>query len=568
MKTSVFSFTVLLAALGAAYLFMRQIPWMGPAYALCFALLLVCLWLSESVLLKGVFSFGFLRALRCMAWSFIPWFILYLAPLLAARGELNRIQSIKLILGIAYVTFVYAQAGTFLFLLKNRVFQRRRLDLKRYAFILFMFVLTVYLALACWTGSVIKPTGDEPFYLLAAQSLIYDHDLDISNNYLSRQWRAYLPARYELSVWESPRRDGRIYLEERVLFILHTAFWYLIAGSTGVFLGQALVSSGVILLTFLLLVKAGFEEVRSFWISVLAAFCEPMITMSSRIYHNTFGALLAGAAFLCLAFIPRPGMKNAFLCLIPLLALPWFHTSYAALSLSIFALLVWKYRAKPGVLLFASSACFVNAFLFVLFRGHIREGASGLNAVEQYQLTAHVYRSLLALLFDQETGLFFHAPVYLLSFSGVAAMFWTDRARRLGWLAVCFFSLYLILQGSVPAFGGGFDTGRLLIPFIPFAALFLARACEAGHLRRLVGVLAALSLVWGYLLTAAAWLAVNYEVGRHLIMRQFARLGPDPGRFLPSFIIPGQEHYAGCALALGVVILLGAGLKERFSWNG
>src|SRR5258708_25212057 len=54
---------------------------------------------------------------------------------------------------------------------------------KRLAIPLTLFVLAVYLALLPWTEQVWLRTGDEPHYLIAADSLVRDGDFDLSNNY-------------------------------------------------------------------------------------------------------------------------------------------------------------------------------------------------------------------------------------------------------------------------------------------------------------------------------------------------------------------------------------------------
>jgi hypothetical protein len=35
-------------------------------------------------------------------------------------------------------------------------------------------------------------TGDEPHYLIITHSLVYDHDLDVSNNYIHEDWKRFL----------------------------------------------------------------------------------------------------------------------------------------------------------------------------------------------------------------------------------------------------------------------------------------------------------------------------------------------------------------------------------------
>jgi hypothetical protein len=45
---------------------------------------------------------------------------------------------------------------------------------------------------AAWAASPQHPNGDEPHYLIIAQSLLEDHDLQIENNHRQRDYRAYV----------------------------------------------------------------------------------------------------------------------------------------------------------------------------------------------------------------------------------------------------------------------------------------------------------------------------------------------------------------------------------------
>jgi hypothetical protein len=51
---------------------------------------------------------------------------------------------------------------------------------------------TVYL-LAAWQVFPQLPAGDEPHYLVIAQSLLKDGDLKIENNHLQGDYEAYIP---------------------------------------------------------------------------------------------------------------------------------------------------------------------------------------------------------------------------------------------------------------------------------------------------------------------------------------------------------------------------------------
>lgn len=47
------------------------------------------------------------------------------------------------------------------------------------------------------------PTGDEPFYLITAQSILYDYDLDETNQFASKSWLEFYPTCEEyLAGWK------------------------------------------------------------------------------------------------------------------------------------------------------------------------------------------------------------------------------------------------------------------------------------------------------------------------------------------------------------------------------
>ena len=73
---------------------------------------------------------------------------------------------------------------------------------------LFGAALSLYLALGLRYATSLQASGDEPYYLLMAQSLWRDHDLDLQNNFAQEDWREYTPGPVSTH-YGAPRRDGR-----------------------------------------------------------------------------------------------------------------------------------------------------------------------------------------------------------------------------------------------------------------------------------------------------------------------------------------------------------------------
>lgn len=453
---------------------------------------------------------------------------------------------LKVLIGSSYVSILYLGSGLFFF-----IRTRRELPNKQLAGTLFLGITFFYLGLALWASKAIAPSGDEPFYLLAAKSIITDKDLDISNNYRQKDWKVFMPKTDKLNIWPSPRPDGKIYMDERVLFIACVAVPYLIGGFTATALFMALSSSIFIWLIYNYLISSGFAHKKSFLVCLLIAYSQPMITMNSRIYHNVSGAMLILSAFLILNYKPKTFL-NALIAGLSILALPWLHINYLTFCFPLafmFLFTFWKNKKISGIFILLA---FLDALTFVIYRLHLRLGQD-LFGGDDYALTPFIWRSMLALFFDQEAGLLFLSPVYIFSFVGFFSAFFHDRAPKRQLLIFFLISGFLILQGSLTAFGGGYDTGRTLIPILPFLSLYLNRGLESNPFKLVASVLIAYSIIFGYLTASLPWLAINYEKADNA--------------WLPTFLIQGREHYYILMGFIIVLIFMGYLNRYRFRWS-
>jgi hypothetical protein len=160
----------------------------------------------------------------------------------------------------------------------------------RLALPLGLITLAVYLALLPWTTRVWLRTGDEPHYLIAAHSLAYDGDFDLSNNYdpdVYQNWYTVADIGRQVRI----RADGAQFLVHTYGLPLLLAPVYRLFGVAGVpyFLAAlgALLAANVYLLG--LQVTGDWRASTVGWFVV--AFAPPLIWYVFLIYPEMVGAL-------------------------------------------------------------------------------------------------------------------------------------------------------------------------------------------------------------------------------------------------------------------------------------
>ena len=95
------------------------------------------------------------------------------------------------------------------------------------ASIIFLLTLFLYLRLVPVVMALWKITGDEPHYLLAAHSIVIDHDLDLKNNYLNADYSKFYILAY-LDTHTKIQPDGKHFLSHDIglPFLIAPAYWW------------------------------------------------------------------------------------------------------------------------------------------------------------------------------------------------------------------------------------------------------------------------------------------------------------------------------------------------------
>jgi hypothetical protein len=402
------------------------------------------------------------------------------------------------------------------------------------------FVVAFAVYLVAWEVMDPGTTGDEPHYLLVAESIAFDGDVDLRNDYASRERTLKVLNFFPLS----PNLHAAKYKESGELRPLHgvglpalLAPGVGLAGLTGARVVMMLIAALLALQLYRLLADLGFRPLYRILAWIAVAFCLPVLPFSSQIYPELAGALLVVVA---LRILVRGSPSPAGLAFASTASagLMWLHVRYLPIS---FALLLgvayvatsdgrtgavsvragglrervrsagaevrrrakaaasdWRTVALPALVPYA-----VVLGLFVLAFEHWYGSPDPRTPYYAYSTTSigsggwkALYDFVLHDLFNPLVGWIPFAPVHWLGLAALGCL-----VVWFGWPALAGIAVAagyeLILASAAPAGGMGFPARYLMI-VIPFVAVPIAVAIQQLRLARIVFVpLLAGSLVLG-----------------------------------------------------------------------
>lgn len=387
-----------------------------------------------------------------------------------------------------------------------------------------------------WMVLVQEPTGDEPSYLLAMHSLVYDHDLDVGNNHARQDYRHFYPTTIHQGQLLPTRRGITLPKHSLGLPVLGAAV-YGMGGRLGVSLLCSLITAALAASVYHVVLRRGRDRALRCWSVVLL--CAPLALYAGQIYPNAATGLLAILVVLCAA-------RHPFAAGVAAGVIPWFHLGTWPLAVAAAAASV---RSRRGVLTCLAGALPFWAALAAMhfyFWGRLLPpmGAYG------HFSAATLPVSLVGLFLDQEAGLLWVAPVWLFMLTGIAArprvVFRAEGVLWLGWvLYVSTFNWW---------YGGWSPTGRFLLPVVGMMALLLGEGLEQaaswGHRLWLASGAATMVLV------SFPFFRFNARDGSHAVLDALASPGRVLASLLPSLVAFRPSVWAAWAGLLAALLLL------------
>lgn len=411
--------------------------------------------------------------------------------------------------------------------------------------------------------------GDEPHYLLAAESIVEDGDVDVLDEYAERAYAGFYPYRLRP---QGRRTEGRLNEPHAVGFPLLIAPAYAIGGAKAVELFLAVIAALAVALAYRLALRVA-PDPWALGAALAVGLSPPFLAYGTAVYPElAAAAALTGAALMALRLHERVARVDAFVCFALLGALPWLGTKFVPAGVVIGAVAaraLWRVQRRTlaigAVELSLFSVALYVAFNEALFGGPTpyAAGASGEGATDASSPGGYLERSyrLVALFLDREYGLLRWAPVFVLAFAGVWWLWHSHRERlaqavpeigriqlAAGLCALALGAQLLVAAFVAPTMFGFWFPPRHLLAGLPLAIPLVALGLR--HLPRLGSALAVLTVA------GSAWLYADVRWGDGSLAgdRPDAPFGPLTKLF-PLFK-PGGGWPFWLAGAIGVALLL------------
>ena len=445
--------------------------------------------------------------------------------------------------------------------------------------ILLVAVYAATLGIPAQTG--LDYAGNEPHHLLAAESIVSDRDVDLSDEYAERAYASWYPRELET---DGEVVGGRLVEPHGVGFALLIAPVYAVGGARAV-QGEML---ALLAFAFVLAAALARRLVPEPWATAGAALVglsPPALAAATTITPGVPAAvLLTGAALCALAVRERPRLRYVFGGALMLAALPWLGWAYVAPGVVVaWALVVWTLRERRRMAAFVAGEALAASLVFYVtindrFYGGLTPRAAGSAELPELPLGYFERLPRLAgLWLDREIGLLRWAPLLALVFFAGWLLYRSRRdqlarvalARReaeacagllLGLVGVQLLVVALLAAGGLR---GTTFPGVPLVAVLPAAASLTAWGLR--HVPRLLAAaLAAFSLA------GSAWLILAERSGRLTGWLEIDTTFPwgPPVALFPDFT--GDAYWPAilCALLVaGVAFLVWRERRAAGEWR-
>jgi len=431
--------------------------------------------------------------------------------------------------------------------------------------VLFVASLSLYLLVGLQYASRLQVSGDEPYYLLMAQSLWREHDLDLQDNFAREDWREYTPGPLSTHYGAS-RLDGRPYPNHGPGLPVLLAPVYALGGRAGCVVLMSLLAALLALEVRRMAWRLTGDPTAAF-LAWAAAAGPPVCFYAFHLYTEVPSALCLAACLNLL--LGAPGAAGAALAALLASFLPWLHVKMipAAAALGVVALVRLRGRARAAFLMVAGTMALADLAYYRHVFGQWTPLALYGGVLPEAARSSPV-SAVLGFLLDRSFGLLPHAPVFLIALLGLAAL--SARARQDAWphLLVGLAVLAPLLTWRM-WWGGQCPPGRMLVPLVPVlaSALALRAAQPVVGLARWRGPLLALGLALAAFMASDPGGLMLLNRGNRPTRVWAALSGEAPlGRYLPSLTLPDATQWGVAlvwVLALGILIALDRLARDR-----
>jgi hypothetical protein len=388
--------------------------------------------------------------------------------------------------------------------------------------------------------------GDEPYYLLMTESLVRDHDLDLSNQY--RDIARSDVGRPDLLPQPGDPRGphGEQYSRHEPFLPILLMPGYALAGLPGALAVVALFGALLARSTIRFLEDEGISDATTRVLFPLIAFGPPIVFYATRIWPEV------PAAFCFVEAVRGIRQRRAPRWIAAIFALLLLKIRFGLLAV---VLLIRVLRTKRQ---FAIAAAVIAVPLVVAWL--ISGNAMNTHSIRELLPSGAIFYwlGLFGLILDGAAGILFQAPLYALAILALPCWRSMPDGFRLGMSASLLYILYLIPRSEWH--GGWSPPLRYIVVLMPILALGAAVMWE-----RLGAGTRAVIALWTLMLVihgaAFPWRLFHLATGENFIGESLSTIWQsDFSRLMPSFIRPNVAAVVGSvllAIAMAITVILG-----------
>jgi hypothetical protein len=386
--------------------------------------------------------------------------------------------------------------------------------------------------------------GDEPYYLLMTESLVRDHDLDLTNQYRDIA-RSDIGRADLLPQPGDPRGPhGEQYSRHEPFLPILLTPGYTLGGVPGALAVIAFFGALLARSTIRFLEDEGISDATARMLFPLIAFGPPIIFYSTRIWPEV------PAAFCFLEAVRGIRQRRPPRWIAAIFALVLLKIRFGLLAVM---LLVRVLRTKRQLAI-AAGVVAVPLVIAWLISGN----AMNTHSIRELLPSGAIFYwlGLFGLVLDGASGIVFQAPLYALAILALPRWRSMPDAFRLGMSASLLYVLYLIPRSEWH--GGWSPPLRYIVVLMPILALGAATMWEriGAGTRAVIAILTVMLVIHG---AAFPWRLFHLATGENFIGESLSTIWhSDFSRLMPSFIRPNMAAVVGSILldvAMVIVIL-------------
>jgi hypothetical protein len=386
--------------------------------------------------------------------------------------------------------------------------------------------------------------GDEPYYLLATESLVHDHDLDLTNQYADLGHSATGRSDLRPQPGDPVGKHGEKYSRHEPFLPLLLIPGYAIAGLPGALATMALFGALLVRATLRLFEDEGISDATARAVFPLVAFGPPILFFAVRIWPEV------PAAWLLVEAVRGVRQRRAKRWIAALFALVLLKLRFLLVAVVVVFRAVAA-RRRVTAKQFAMFALLFAAPIVIVW--WISGSATNVHAAGELRPTfpiENAAKGLFGLLVDGMSGLLFQAPFYLVGVCALVRWRSMPEAFRLGLSSVALYVLYLVPR---PEWHGGWSPP---LRYITIAMPFLALGC-AVLLDRARAFLAPIAIAtWALVVHGVAypWRLFHITNGESPLGEWLSmHFHCDVSRLIPSF---HRVNEAAIVASIAVVVAI------------